>query len=123
MNSYYVTWHTWHIGQVQTPWEFWYLSKGTHRKPVHDTLPAWDPTWAQEAFESQDVEKLQQLDASYVPDLKLMAFLHAQHETHVREQITQLFPDAVFDRITPVSDAIRNQILELIVQTLHKSPR
>lgn len=122
MNQYYVSWHTWHSGEVSTPWDFWFLSKGNEYKPLRPDVPEWDPIRAQEAFAKKDTVLLEQIERDYIHNVKLMAFLPAHDEAHAQAQVRNLFPDAQFDKVNWVDADTKHQILALVHKTLqHQS--
>lgn len=112
MKMYYVTWHTWHMGEVITPWDFWFLSTGTRLKPKKSSS-------SELSMDDLDVHvQLQHVQENFIKDVKLMAFVPAEHVDHVKAQIAQLFPDAQFDKVQEVDALVQQQILELIDHTL-----
>lgn len=121
MNQYYVTWFTWHMAQLQTPWDFWYLQKGKRYKPLNDQVPAWDPDQAQRMYANGDAAGISKLEQDYISDVKLMCFLMAWDESHAQAQVREIFPDAEFDKICLVDVATKQQILNLVQQTLTAS--
>lgn len=123
MNSYYVSWYTWHMGEVSTPWDFWYLSKGNKYKPLRPDVPEWDPISTREAFLKGDEQVIQKMNQNYMPDVKLMAFVPAHDAHHAEAQVKQFFPDAEFDKVTLVDEVTQNQILLMIQETISKAKR
>lgn len=117
-HMFYTSWYTWHQGQVETPWDFWFLQKGVRYKPRSAGVKAWDPDQAQQAFDTQNVAQLNQLEHDYVTDVKLMAFVPGTSADHVRSQVSALFPDAEFDKVEQVDAQTQQQILALIANTL-----
>ena len=77
MQVYYVAWNTWQDQQVQTPWEFWFLSEGkTLRRRSHmaPDVVVPDPDQIQAAWESRNTKLLDEWDAQFITDVKLVTF-------------------------------------------------
>jgi hypothetical protein len=120
MNQFYVSWHTWHMEPVTTPWDFWYLSEGERYKPLRPDVPEFQQVWLQEAFTQGDAAQLDRINQDYVKDVKLMAFVAAPDATAVQKEVERLFPDAQFDRVEVVDSETQKAILTLIQSTLVK---
>jgi hypothetical protein len=112
MKTYYVSWHTWHMGEVITPWDFWFLSTGTQMKPKNAH------TEEQNQAHSDIHAQLQHAQEDFIKDVKLMAFVPAESDSGVKDEIAHLFPDAQFDKVQEVDAHTQSEILKLIDQTL-----
>jgi len=118
-NTYYVSWHTWREDAVDTPWDFWYVSKGQmpRAKDDHDV----DLAHIQQIWANQDVKAWHALQNDHVWDIKLAAFVQADHVVDAQAQVTQLFPDAVWAKCVQVDEATKQQIIQLFGDTLSKA--
>jgi hypothetical protein len=114
---YYVSWHTWLETEVHTPWDFWYLSKGTRPKTqsgaAHDAIA--------DVWQKQDTHAWDKLMEHHVWDVKLAAFVQAHSESHAQSQVTQLFPDAEWDKCVQVDAVTKQQIEQLFGDTLKRA--
>lgn len=117
--TYYVSWHTWLEQEVQTPWDFWYLSKG--QKPKHVEPMHMDLHELQKIWQNQDVQAWERLQTQHMWDIKLAAFVDATSESHAQSQVTTLFPDALFDKCVQVDAVTKQQIIQLFGDTLSKA--
>lgn len=119
MHTYYMSWHTWHEGEVETPWEFWYLSKGT--LPKRKDNPDIDLAHVAKIWETHDQSAWNQLENSQVWDIKLAAFVQAESESHAKDQVAHVFPDAVWDKHVQVDDVTKQQIEKLFGDVLNRT--
>lgn len=117
-NTYYVSWHTWQEDDVETPWDFWYLSKG-HMPRVKDSHV--DLEQIQKIWKDQDVKAWESLQQTHIWDIKLAAFVQADSDAHAQAQVTQLFPDAVWAKCVQVDEVTKQQIIQLFGDTLSKA--
>jgi hypothetical protein len=100
LHTYYMSWHTWREEPVDTPWDFWYLSKGQLPKGKDQSVELQD---IQQIWQNQDVKAWEALQDSHVWDIKLAAFVEAPDEAHAKHQVQQLFPDAVWPPSSNIS--------------------
>lgn len=124
MQVYYVAWNTWQDQQVQTPWEFWFLSEGKtlrRRSHVAPDVVVPDPDQIQAAWESRNTKLLDEWDTQFITDVKLVTFVYADSESHAQHQVTQLFPDAQFEKCVPITEEIKQQLYLLFDRTLSES--
>jgi hypothetical protein len=103
---------------VETPWDFWYLSKGEKPKLNEQQV---DLSLIQKIWQSKDVQAWHNLSQAHVPDVKLAAFVHAEHVDSAKQQVTQLFPDAEWHKCVQVDEATKQQIIQLFGATLSKA--
>lgn len=124
MQAYYMTWRTWREQQVQTPWEFWFLSEGATLKPRSHMDPLVtppDPHQIQSAWEAQNQTQLDEWDRDFISDVCLAAFVYADSEVHAQSQVRALFADAEFIKCVVVTPDIKQQIISLFDQTIQQA--
>lgn len=119
---YYVSWSTWKEQQIDTPWDFWFISQGTRYKPKISCISKLKPSAAMiaHAFETNNTRLLEEIENNFINDIKLLAFIHAINPEHAQQQIMDIFEDAEFDKITVVDEQQHHTILKLIVSTIEK---
>lgn len=115
--TFYMSWHTWRPDQVETPWDFWYLSKGTKTKSMSE--PSMD--LIQSVWNAQDTNSWDQLQGSQMWDVKLAAFVTAASESLAQAQVLKYFSDAEFHHCAPVDDVTKQKILKLFSDTLSQT--
>ena len=118
LQTYYMSWHTWREDQVETPWDFWYLSKGERPQAKHTDV---DLSQIQKIWQNKDVQAWEALQQSQVLDVKLAAFVEAESEESARSQVIALFPDAVWHKSVQVDGVTKQQIIQLFGDTLSKA--
>jgi len=114
--TYYVSWHTWMEQEVNTPWDFWYLSKGTMPKTTGETANL-DPEQVWQVWQNPQDIKWDSLTQP-VWDIKLAAFVQAESEEKAQSQVSELFTDAVYDKCVWVDEDTQQQIKKLFGETL-----
>lgn len=122
---WYISWNTWLDQDIQTPWDFWFLSEGTRFKPRAQCNSNLKPGSAMiaHAFETQNQRLLAEIQENFIQDVKLLALINATDESHARNQILELFSDAEFDKIAEIDQQQYNAILKLILTTLATAER
>lgn len=118
LQTYYVSWHTWREDEVETPWDFWYLSKGERPQAKHTDV---DLSQIQKIWQNQDVQAWEALQQSQLLDVKLAAFVEAESQASAQSQVMSLFPDAVWHKCVPVDHVTKQQIIQLFGDTLSKA--
>lgn len=117
-HTYYMSWHTWRQEPVETPWDFWYLSKG-EKPQIKQSDVNLDQI--QKIWQNQDVQAWEALQQHQVYDVKLVAFVEAESESHAQAQVLTLFPDAVWHKCVQVDHVTKQQIMQLFGDTLNKA--
>lgn len=121
VNTYYISWYTWLDRDIQTPWDFWFLSQGSRYKPRSNAESTQlDSDQIIAAFESGNRAVLDQLEINYINDVKLVAFVDADSAELACEQIQSIFSDAEFEKVQQVDTETKNAILNLIGQSIAK---
>lgn len=121
--TYYVSWSTWKEQQVETPWDFWFISQGTRYKPRQTCDSKLVPGAAMiaHAFQTQNQKLLDEIGANFINDIKLLAFIPALDPQHAQQQVQMLFEDAEFDRVCVVDQQQQQTILQLITSAMAKA--
>jgi hypothetical protein len=123
-NTYYISWYTWLDQNIQTPWDFWFLSQGSRYKPKSTALKTdIDSDQVIAAFESGNRDFLDQLDINYINDVKLVAFVDADSPELACAEIQNIFGDAEFEKVQEVDAETKSAILGLIGQAVAKKAR
>ncbi len=117
-HTYYMSWHTWREEQVETPWDFWYLSKGEMPQVKQSEV---DLDQIQKIWQHKDVQAWEALQQSQVYDVRLAAFVEAESETDAKAQVLTVFPDAVWHKCVPVDGVTKQQIIQLFGDTLSRA--
>ena len=122
---YYISWSTWREHEVDTPWDFWFISQGSRYKPRSACASKLQPGAAMiaHAFETQNQKLLEEIETNFINDIKLLAFIHADDPDHAQQQVLNIFDDAEFDKISVVDQQQQQAILQLINQTIEKGAR
>jgi hypothetical protein len=120
LNTYYVSWHTWLTQEITTPWDFWYLSRGTMPKAITQEDPP-DPEQVWQVWQNPQDIKWGTTTQSPIWDVKLVTFVQAESTEKAQSQVTELFPDAVYDKCVWVDDDTKQQIEKLFLETLTRS--
>jgi len=122
---YYVSWSTWREEPVNTPWDFWFLSNGARYKLRSGSQSRLRPDAhvVAHAYESHDVAVLEEIDANFINDVKLIAFVEAPDDVAARASVMQCFPDAEFEKCVPVDPETQASILALIAHTINQSKK
>ena len=122
--TYYISWYTWLDQNIQTPWDFWFLSQGSRYRPRSNAeQKLLDSDQVIVAFESGNRDVLDQLDINYINDVKLVAFVEAPTPESASEQIQSVFGDAEFEKVQEVDVETKTAILSLIGQAVAKKAR
>jgi hypothetical protein len=117
-HTYYMSWHTWREDPVETPWDFWYLSKGEMPQVKQSDV---DLEQIQKIWQNQDVKAWEALQQHNIQDVRLAAFVEADTEDSAKAQVLALFPDAVWHKCVLVDGVTKQQIIQLFGDTLSKA--
>ena len=118
--TFYVSWHTWLEQEISTPWDFWYLSKGTMPKTL-TAAPSPDPEQVWQLWQNPKDIKWDSATQSTTWDIKLAAFVQAESAEKAQSQVSELFTDAVYDKCVWVDEDTKQQIQKLFGETLTRS--
>jgi hypothetical protein len=119
---YYISWFTWLEEDANTNWDFWYLKQGSRLKPRKTSDQSHiDADEVADAFTGAQAAKLDSLDANFINDVKLLAFVEAESDQEAKDQILAVFPDAEFDKCEQIDTDTRNQIIAMINRTLARA--
>jgi hypothetical protein len=118
LHTYYVSWHTWREDSVDTPWDFWYLSKGEMPQSKQTDV---DLEQIQQIWQNKNVQAWEALQQQHVYDVKLAAFVEAESQDSAQTQVVALFPDAVWHKCVQVDLVTKQQILQLFSDTLNRT--
>jgi hypothetical protein len=120
---FYISWSTWVEKELETPWDFWYVSQGNTYKPRDPSIsPPLDSDAVELAFMRKDAAVLNRIEAEYVNDVQLMAFIAAENQESAMGKVRSVFPDAEFGRVQEIDPATKDQILNLIAGSQQDSP-
>jgi hypothetical protein len=122
---YYISWSTWREDPVDTPWDFWFLSNGSRYKlrSGSESRLRPDAHVVANAYESQDMAILEEIDTNFINDVKLIAFVEAEDDQLAKNSVQQFFPDAEFDKCVAVDVDTQASILALISHTVNQSKK
>lgn len=118
LHTYYISWHTWREDPVETPWDIWFLSQGEMPKMTHQDSSLEE---IQKIWQTQDVQAWNRLQQSQILDIKLASFIQAESDVHAKQQVLVLFPDAHWHKCAPVTEEVKQQIIQLFDQTAQPS--
>lgn len=122
---YYISWCTWREDAVDTPWDFWFLSSGDRYKLRSGSQSRLKPdvNLVAQAYETHNMEILEEIDTHFINDVKLIAFVEAEDESQAKSLVQQCFSDAEFDKCVAVDPETQASILALITQTILDSKK